>query len=72
MTSHSDRGQPAKPATDMDRKSSKTRAAAFATALIMTGLGATACSSASGSSGGDGVYVDQEDGREVLVIDGTP
>lgn len=54
----------------MDVKSSKTRVAAIATATIMTSLGATACGSASGSSGSDGVYVDQEDGREVLVIDG--
>lgn len=70
MTRHNDRGQPAKPATGMELKSSATRAAAIATALIMTSMGATACSSASGSSRGNGVYVAQESGRDVLAIDG--
>lgn len=48
-----------------------TRAAAIATALITMSFGATACSSAEGSAGSDTqVYVDQKNGRDVLVIAG--
>lgn len=55
----------------MDLKTRTTRVAVFATALIIAGIGLSACSSASGSAGGgDGVYIDQDSSRYVLVIDG--